>query len=107
MAQFKVLVRSFIDNQSYEAGSVIEYDGIPADNLAPIDKDAKAAVAAAAAAGIPTAVPADWNPPLGIADAASALAGTSAAQNPAALAAAAQIITGDGSVSGAPAPAAQ
>ena len=77
MAKFKVLTRSFINNATYDPGDIVDYDGVPADNLEPIDKDAKAASAAAKAQGVPTAVPEDWNPPLSI---ANAVAGTSAAQ---------------------------
>ncbi len=44
MAKYRVLQKSFIGNSMVEEGAVIEYDGIPHDNLEPIDKAAKAAV---------------------------------------------------------------
>lgn len=96
MASYKVLQRSFINDRPYEEGAIIEYDGIPAENLEPICKDAHKAVKAAAAAGIATAATQDWNPVLGISDAGKALAGTTAGQSPDAIAAVAKIMTGAG-----------
>ncbi len=92
MAKYRVLERSFMHNRTYEAGDIVEWDGIPADNLEPICKDSVAAAKAAKDAGIPTAVETDWNPTLSIADAARSLAGTTAAQDPKAVAAAQAII---------------
>lgn len=40
MAQYKVLVKSFINNSLYEVDSIVEFDGTPSDNLEPIDKAA-------------------------------------------------------------------
>lgn len=56
MALYKVKERSFINNHIAEPGSEVEYDGIPAANLEPLDKDAKAAAQDAADAGVPTAI---------------------------------------------------
>jgi hypothetical protein len=80
MARFKVLSRSFINNRTCDPGDIVEYDGVPAENLEPMDKEAKAATADAKASGVPTAVPEDFNPQLGISDVKQAVAGTSAAQ---------------------------
>jgi hypothetical protein len=53
MAKYEVLERSFINNRLHDAGSIIEYDGVPAENLKPVDTSAKAAAKAAAASGEP------------------------------------------------------
>ena len=100
MASYKVLQRSFINDRPYEEGDTVEYDGVPAENLEPICKAAKAAVKAAAEAGIATAAMQDWNPVLGIADASKALAGTTAGQDPEAIMAAAKIIAAGNNPSG-------
>jgi hypothetical protein len=33
MARYKVLEKSYINNSIYEEGDVVEYDGIPSENL--------------------------------------------------------------------------
>lgn len=62
MARYRVLQKSFINNQTYDVGAEVEWDGVPASNLEPIDKEAKAAAADAATSGQPVTVPEDWNP---------------------------------------------
>lgn len=47
MARYKVLIKSFINDQLVEPGAEIEYDGEPGEALEPLDDAAKAAVAAA------------------------------------------------------------
>lgn len=37
MAQYKVLELSFIDNKIVQEGAIVEYDGEPGPNLAPIN----------------------------------------------------------------------
>lgn len=44
MAQYRVTTKSFIDNAIREADDIIEYTGIPHDNLEPLDKAAEKAV---------------------------------------------------------------
>ena len=48
MARYKVKSKSFIDDRIVEAGTEIEFDGEPGENLEPVDDAAKAAVEAAA-----------------------------------------------------------
>lgn len=50
MAKFRVIKTSFINNAICSEGDVIEYDGIPSDNLEAIDKPALKAVELAATA---------------------------------------------------------
>ena len=47
MAKYRVLAKSFIGNALVEEGTVVEYDGLPSENLEPIDKDAKKALSEA------------------------------------------------------------
>jgi hypothetical protein len=100
MPRYRVLQRSFINDRAYAEGDEVEYEGIPAENLHPLCKDAKAAVKAAADAGVLTAATEDWNPVLGISDAAKALAGTTAGQNKDAIAAVAKIMANANSPAG-------
>ena len=102
MAKYRVLTRSFINLQTFEPGDEVEYDGEPADNLEPICKEAKAAFAQAMKSNVPTGLAADWNPVLGISDAKTALAGTSAANNKTTIAAADMVISGRNQAAGAP-----
>ena len=37
MPKYTVLERSLIGNEIHEVGAVVEYDGLPAENLAPMD----------------------------------------------------------------------
>ncbi|CAB5162230.1 hypothetical protein UFOVP152_13 [uncultured Caudovirales phage] len=62
MARYRVLQKSFINNQSYDIGAEVEWDGIPAANLEPIDAEGKKQASAAEKAGQPLTVPEDWNP---------------------------------------------
>ena len=48
MARFQVLKQSFIDNRIVNEGDIIEHDGLPGDNLKPIDAPATALAADAA-----------------------------------------------------------
>lgn len=48
MALYRVLAKSFINDQLYEAGAEIEFAGEPGENLEPLDDPAKAAAQAAA-----------------------------------------------------------
>ncbi len=50
MARYKVKEKSFIDNRIVEAGEEIEHDGIPHNNLEPLDKPAEKAATGKAAA---------------------------------------------------------
>lgn len=43
MAKYRVITRSFIDNALREEGAIVDYDGIPASNLEPMDKEGEAA----------------------------------------------------------------
>lgn len=43
MAKFRVLTQSFIDNRIVQEGEVIDYDGVPHDNLEPLDAPAEKA----------------------------------------------------------------
>lgn len=44
MPRYKVLEKSYINNRIVEVGEEVEYDGLPAGNLEPLDKSgAKAA----------------------------------------------------------------
>ncbi|HET8869799.1 MAG TPA: hypothetical protein VFM48_05100 [Aquabacterium sp.] len=52
MAKYRVLAKSFINNALVEEGTIVEYDGVPSDNLEPIDKPAEKAAAQSAAADI-------------------------------------------------------
>lgn len=47
MARYRVLERSYINDRLVEAGEEVEFDGLPAHNLEPLDKAAKAAAAKA------------------------------------------------------------
>lgn len=49
MAQYRVKTKSFVNNGIREEGEIVDYDGIPGDNLEPMDKPAEKAVKAAAA----------------------------------------------------------
>jgi hypothetical protein len=62
MGRYRVLQKSFLNNQTYNVGEEVEWDGIPATNLEPIDKAAQAAAAAAQTSGQPITVPEEWNP---------------------------------------------
>ncbi len=46
MAQYRVVSTSFINNALCNVGDIIEYDGVPSDNLEAIDKPALKAVEA-------------------------------------------------------------
>ena len=41
MAKFRVLTKSFVNNTLYEEGDVVDYDGVPASNLEPLDAPAE------------------------------------------------------------------
>lgn len=43
MAKYRVLTKSFINNSLVEEGAVIDYDGVPSDNLEPMDAPAEKA----------------------------------------------------------------
>ncbi len=47
MAKYRVKTKSFVGNSVVEEGAVIEFDGIPGDNLEAIDEPAKEAEQAA------------------------------------------------------------
>jgi hypothetical protein len=47
MASYRVLEKSYINNSIVEEGAVVEFDGIPADNLEALDQAAEQAAAAA------------------------------------------------------------
>jgi hypothetical protein len=47
MAKYRVKEKSFIGNVTVEAGTEIEFEGIPSTNLDPIDAPAKKAVTGA------------------------------------------------------------
>lgn len=40
MAKFRVLQRSFINNNLVEEGAIVEFDGVPGANLEPMDAPA-------------------------------------------------------------------
>ena len=48
MAKYRVLEKSFINGDIHEAGTEVDYDGLPGANLEPLDDDAKAAAVKAA-----------------------------------------------------------
>lgn len=50
MAKYRVTKQSFINHALVNEGDVIEYDGIPGDNLEPMDTPAKTAAKTAASA---------------------------------------------------------
>lgn len=52
MPKYRVLIKSFIGNSLVEEGAVVDYDGVPADNLEPMDKPAEAAAAQSASANL-------------------------------------------------------
>lgn len=52
MAKYRVLSQSFIDNKLVNEGDVIEYDGVPHENLQPLDTEGEQAREAAATADI-------------------------------------------------------
>lgn len=52
MAKYRVLTKSFINNALVEEGEIVEYEGIPHDNLEPIDAPAQKAAQAAATADL-------------------------------------------------------
>lgn len=43
MPKYRVTAKSFIGNALVEEGTIVEYDGVPAANLEPLDKDGEAA----------------------------------------------------------------
>jgi hypothetical protein len=43
VARYRVLERSYISDRLVDAGEEVEYEGVPAHNLEPLDKAAKAA----------------------------------------------------------------
>ena len=45
MAKYRVTKESFIANAIRKEGDIVDYDGIPADNLEPLDKPAEVAAA--------------------------------------------------------------
>jgi len=47
MAKYRVKTKSFIGNGIVEEGAIVEYDGIPGDNLEAIDEEAAEATVAA------------------------------------------------------------
>lgn len=47
MAQYRIKTKSFVNNGIREEGEIVEYEGIPGDNLEPMDKPAEKAVKAA------------------------------------------------------------
>jgi hypothetical protein len=47
VARYRVLERSYISDRLVDAGEEVEYEGVPAHNLEPLDKAAKAAAARA------------------------------------------------------------
>lgn len=51
MARYRVTEPSFIDGHYVEANTVIDYEGIPGFNLAPLDEEARKAKEAAGQAG--------------------------------------------------------
>lgn len=42
MPKYKVLEKSLIGNEIYEAGQIAEYDGLPSENLEPLDDEGRA-----------------------------------------------------------------
>jgi hypothetical protein len=52
MAKYRVLAKSFIGNSMVEEGTVVDYDGIPSDNLEAMDKPAEAAAEQSAQANM-------------------------------------------------------
>lgn len=56
MAKYRVLTKSFIGNSLVEEGAVIDYDGVPSDNLEAMDKPAATAVAQASTANLDSIV---------------------------------------------------
>ena len=52
MPKYRVLQKSFIDNHLREAGETVDYDGLPSENLEPLDEagEVKAQEAKAASA---------------------------------------------------------
>lgn len=46
MPKYRVKTKSFIDNSLREEGEIIEYGGVPGDNLEPMDKAAEDAKSA-------------------------------------------------------------
>ena len=52
MAKYRVLTKSFVNNALVEEGDIIEYDGVPHDNLEPMDKEASKAAEQTSAADL-------------------------------------------------------
>lgn len=50
MAKYRVKTLSFINNRLCNEGEVVDYDGIPSDNLEPMDAAGEAAASKTAAA---------------------------------------------------------
>lgn len=48
MAKYRVKTTSFINNFLHHEGAVVDYDGVPHDNLEPLDAEAEQASAARA-----------------------------------------------------------
>ena len=42
MPKYEVLEKSLIGNELFEAGAIVEYDGLPAENLKPLDAEGEA-----------------------------------------------------------------
>jgi len=40
MAKYRVITKSFINNSLVDEGTVVDFDGVPSDNLEPLDSDA-------------------------------------------------------------------
>lgn len=76
MPKYRVLAESFIDNHRRHVGEVVEFAGLPADNLEPLDDEGKARAAEAKAVrrqGLEQMV-ADFKPIAGVDPAAFAAA---------------------------------
>lgn len=43
MAKYRVLTTSFIDNKLVQEGEIVDYDGVPHDNMEPMDAPAEKA----------------------------------------------------------------
>lgn len=56
MAKYRVEKTSFINNTIVREGEVVEYDGIPGDNLTPLDKQAEKAAAKSVDANVESLV---------------------------------------------------
>lgn len=52
MAKYRVRFTSFLDNKLVQEDDVVDYDGIPHDNLEPLDKPAEQAAQEAAHADL-------------------------------------------------------